>query len=169
MQKKDVFSDEAETVILRNSDLVYKLAFSQMKNKDDADDVFQEVFCRYIKKKQIFDSEEHEKAWFIRVTLNCCKTVMKSFWKTKVDEIDENFVVPQTEKEDLSEALLKLPKKYNAVLHLFYYEDLSVEEISAIFKTSQSNVRMMLTRARRALKEILERSEYDERKIQGNI
>ena len=82
-------SDEIKNVIMRNSDMVYRLAFSQMKNKDDADDVYQEVFYRYIRKKQKFDNPEHEKAWFIRVTLNCSKTVMKSFWKTKVSDIEE--------------------------------------------------------------------------------
>lgn len=163
MSKKDGLSDEMKSVILRNSDMVYRLAFSQMKNKDDADDIFQEVFCRYIKKKQCFDSSEHEKAWFIRVTLNCCKTVMMSFWKTKVVGLDETVEFAQLEKEDLSFALMQLPKRYNAVLHLFYYEDLSVDEISRILKTSNSNVRMLLTRARRALKEILERSEFNEK------
>ncbi len=158
MPDKTDFSKSAEEVIRRNSDMVYRLAFSQMKNKDDADDVYQEVFCRYIKKKQKFESEEHEKAWFIRVTLNCSKTVLKSFWKTKISELDENMELIDIEKKDLSHALLKLPKRYNAVIHLFYYEDLSVEEISEILKTSKANVRMLLTRSRRALKEILERS-----------
>lgn len=156
-------SDEIKNVIMRNSDMVYRLAFSQMKNKDDADDVYQEVFYRYIRKKQKFDNPEHEKAWFIRVTLNCSKTVMKSFWKTKVSDIEEIEDYHTVEKEDLKFALVQLPKRYNAVLHLFYYEDLSVETISQILKISKPNVRMLLTRARRMLKEILERSEYDEK------
>lgn len=154
---------EEKNVIMRNSDMVYRLAFSQMKNKDDAEDVYQEVFYRYIRKKQKFDTLEHEKAWFIRVTLNCSKTFMKSFWKTKVSNIEEFEDYPTVEKEDLIFALVQLPKRYNAVLHLFYYEDLSVETISQILKTSKSNVRMLLTRARRMLKEILERSEYNEK------
>ncbi len=165
MPEKSGFSVVAEAVILRNSNMVYKLAFSQMKNKDYADDVYQDVFCRYIKKKQVFESEEHERAWFIRVTLNCCKTALKSFWRTKTTEFDENTEFPETEKEDLSQALMQLPKRYNAVLHLFYYEDLSVDEIAKIFNLSSSNVRMLLTRARRALKEILERSSDYEKRI----
>ncbi len=158
MPGKTEFSKNAEEIIRRNSEMVYRLAFSQMKNKDDADDVYQDVFCRYIKKKQIFDSPEHEKAWFIRVTLNCSKTVLRSFWKTKTSELDENMEITVVEKDDLTYALQKLPKRYNAVIHLFYYEDLSVEEISEILKINKPNVRMLLTRARRALKEILERS-----------
>lgn len=91
--------------------------------------------------------------------MNCCRTVFASFWKTKITELDE---IPETEeynREDLSFALDKLPKKYNAVLHLFYYEDLSVEEISEILKIKQANVRMLLTRARRKLKEIIEKEQ----------
>ena len=153
-------SEEMKNVILRNSDMVYKLAFSQMKNKDDADDVYQDVFYRYIRKRQKFESTEHEKAWFIRVTLNCSKTVMKSFWKDRICEVEEVEDFSHNDKEDLEYALRQLPKKYSAVIHLFYYEDLSVEKISEILRLSQPNVRMYLTRARRMLKEILERSNY---------
>ncbi|MBQ7122203.1 MAG: sigma-70 family RNA polymerase sigma factor [Clostridia bacterium] len=163
MSKKDGISDETKAVVLRNSDMVYRLAFSQMKNKDDADDVYQEVFCRYIKKNPCFNSDEHEKAWFIRVTLNCSKTVMKSFWKTKVVELDDCAEITQVEKDDLSFALAQLPKRYNAVIHLFYYEDLSTSDISKILKISESNVRMLLTRARRELKKILKGSQYSEK------
>lgn len=153
-------SEEMKNVILRNSDMVYKLAFSQMKNKDDADDVYQDVFYRYIRKRQKFENAEHEKAWFIRVTLNCSKTVMKSFWKDRICDIEEIEDFFYNDKEDLEYALKQLPKKYSAVIHLFYYEDLSVEKISEILRISQPNVRMYLTRARRMLKEILERSNY---------
>lgn len=156
MSKRDSLTESEIQTIKRNSDMVYKLAFSQMKNKEDADDIYQDVFLRYIKYRVDFNSPEHEKAWFIRVTLNCCKTVFKSFWKTKITELNE---IPETEEfscEDLSYALELLPKNYNAVLHLFYYEDLSVEEISKILKIKQANVRMLLTRARRKLKEIIE-------------
>lgn len=79
--------DELKQTILRNSNTVYRLAYAQMKNTSDADDVYQEVFYRYIRKKPLFESLEHEKAWFIRVTVNCCKTSLKSFWKTKVCEL----------------------------------------------------------------------------------
>ena len=78
-----------EEVIQREKDLVYRLAFSQCHQKDQADDIFQNVMYRYMKRKPVFESLEHEKAWFIRVTLNCSKTSLKSFWHNKVDEIDE--------------------------------------------------------------------------------
>lgn len=146
--------------IKKNSDMVYRLAFSQMKNKADADDVYQEVFLRFVNKKPSFCDENHEKAWFIRVTLNCAKTNLKSFWRTKTAELDENLEDISVEKEDLSFALNKLSKKYNAVLYLFYFEDMPVSEIAEAFDLSEPNVRMLLTRARRKLKEILEKEQY---------
>lgn len=76
--------DELKQTILRNSNTVYRLAYAQMKNTSDVDDVYLKVFYRYIRKKPFFENQEHEKAWFIRVTVNCCKTSLKSFWKTKL-------------------------------------------------------------------------------------
>lgn len=149
--------DEITQIIKRNSDTVYRLAFSQMKNRDDADDVYQEVFYRFIKRKPEFENREHEKAWFIRVTLNCSKTNLKSFWKTKVCEIDESFEAQEVREDDLTFALNKLSKRYRAVIHLFYYEDMSIKEIAESLEITEGNAGMLLSRARKKLKDILER------------
>lgn len=151
--------DELKQTILRNSNTVYRLAYAQMKNTSDADDVYQEVFYRYIRKKPFFENQEHEKAWFIRVTVNCCKTSLKSFWKTKICELDETFEDTEVEKEDLSFALKKLPKKYSAVLYLFYFEDMNIKEIASALNLKEGNVGVLLSRARQKLKEILEKEE----------
>lgn len=151
--------DEMIQIIERNSNAVYRLAFAQMKNRADVDDVYQEVFYRYIKKQPVFENEEHEKAWFIRVTVNCSKTSMRSFWKTKVCELDASFEDRLVEKEDLSFALRKLPKKYALILHLFYYEDLSIKEIAQTLKLKEGNVGVLLQRSRKKLKEILEKED----------
>ena len=103
----------------------------------------------------MFENEEHEKAWFIRVTVNCSKTSLRSFWKTKVCELDESFEDIQVEKEDLSYALNKLPKKYALILHLFYYEDCSVAQIAGLLKKKEATVRSLLFRARAMLKKSL--------------
>ncbi|MFR5875768.1 MAG: RNA polymerase sigma factor [Eubacterium sp.] len=159
MSNKVDLKNEEIYIIKRNSDMVYRLAFSQMKNNNDADDVYQEVFYRYIKRKPEFGSIEHEKAWFIRVTLNCSKTSLTSFWKTKTAQLDESIAMPETDKEDLSYALKKLSKKHRAVLHLFYYEDLTTKQIAKYMHINEGNVRMLLTRARRELKKILEKEQ----------
>lgn len=107
----------------------------------------------------MFENEEHEKSWFIRVTVNCSKTSLRSFWKTKVCELDESFEDIQVEKEDLSYALNKLPKKYALILHLFYYEDLSIKEIAKTLELKEGNVGVLLQRARNKLKAILEKED----------
>lgn len=151
--------DEVE-VIKRNSNTVYRLAFSQTRNKNDADDIYQDVFLRYLKRKPVFENDEHEKAWFIRVTLNCSKTHLKSIRNPKIEELDESFEAEEVGREDLSFALDRLPKKYRAVIHLFYYEDMSIGDIARSLGLKEGNVRMLLTRARRRLKEILEKEQY---------
>lgn len=154
-------SDEQNAVIARNQATVYRLALSQMKNRHDADDVFQEVFYRYLRKKPVFASAEHEKHWFIRVTLNCARSTLSSFWFRRTEGLPEelpgDFDEQKVDPEALQQALGQLDKRYRAVLHLYYYEDMSAKEIAAALALTENNVRMLLTRARRKLKETLEK------------
>lgn len=142
-----------DAVILRQKDMVYRLAYSQCHQRDKADDIFQEVMYRYIKKRPSFKSLEHEKAWFIRVTINCSKTLLASFWNNKVEEINETDFPTEINAIDLSHYLNKLSKKYNAILYLFYYEGYSTKEIAQILHIKENNVRVLLNRARKKLRE----------------
>lgn len=148
-----------EEVIQREKDLVYRLAFSQCHQKDQADDIFQNVMYRYLKRKPTFESSEHEKAWFIRVTLNCSKTSLKSFWNNRVEEIDEQAYIFEKKEIDLTPYLNKLPKKYNAVLYLFYYEGYSTKEMAKLLHIKENNVRVLLNRARNQLRKEIESGE----------
>ena len=148
-----------EEVIQREKDLVYRLAFSQCHQKDQADDIFQNVMYRYLKIKPTFESSEHEKAWFIRVTLNCSKTSLKSFWNNRVEEIDEQAYIFEKKEIDLTPYLNKLPKKYNAVLYLFYYEGYSTKEMAKLLHIKENNVRVLLNRARNQLRKEIESDE----------
>lgn len=148
-----------EEVIQREKDLVYRLAFSQCHQKDQADDIFQNVMYRYLKRKPTFESLEHEKAWFIRVTLNCSKTSLKSFWNNKIEEIDEQTYIFEKKEIDLTPYLNKLPKKYNAVLYLFYYEGYSTKEMAKLLHIKENNVRVLLSRARNQLRREIETDE----------
>lgn len=148
-----------EEVIQREKDLVYRLAFSQCHQKDQADDIFQNVMYRYLKRKPTFESLEHEKAWFIRVTLNCSKTSLKSFWNNRVEEIDEQAYIFEKKEIDLTPYLNKLPKKYNAVLYLFYYEGYSTKEMAKLLHIKENNVRVLLNRARNKLRKEIESDE----------
>ena len=142
--------DCIEEVIAEYSNMIYRLAFAQMKNKHDAEDVFQDVFLRYISKSRVFESEEHRKAWLIRVTVNRCRSLL-SAWFRKAEPLDETMVFEIKEDNDLFEYLTLLPQKYRSVIHLFYCEDLSVRQISEILNAKESTVRTWLTRARSIL------------------
>lgn len=168
MNNKEMTLDECfDVAIKKYGDMVYRIAVNQMKNASDADDVFQEVFIKWIQHHDEFENDEHEKAWLIRVTVNQCKTVLKSSWYSKTSEFGEEIenVMSYTdeieEENGLSEILKKIPEKYRMVIHLFYYEELSVSEISQVLKEKESTIRTQLTRGRRKLKELLKGGEFD--------
>lgn len=149
-------------MVEKYSQMVYRLAFSMMKNKYDADDIHQEVFVKFLKKTPRFDNEEHEKAWFIRVTVNCCTNYHKTAWKRKTVSLSEyerqeeaEIPIEQPDPDDLIETVKRLPEKYRAVIHLFYYEEMSVEEVAKALHRRTSTVRTQLVRARRMLGEWL--------------
>lgn len=148
----DVFKHE---MTVKYFDTVYRLALARTKEQSLADDVCQEVFLRYIKSDKQFESEEHVKAWLIRVAINCSKSVFMSSWFKKTVPLTEDIVFDTPEKSDLSYAIKKLPAKYATVIHLFYYEDMSIADISALLKMKESTVKSHLFRGRSLLKEIL--------------
>lgn len=170
MQKKsfcadDPLKEDIQNIIKTYSPMVYRLAYSLVKNRIDADDIHQEVFIRYIKYKPCFESAEHEKAWFIKVTTNQCRNWWKTAWRRKMvslseyEKVDRNMAGLQNNEADTDDNIIEivktLPQKYRVVIHLFYYEQLSVEEISSILGLKASTVRTHLTRARKKLSEML--------------
>lgn len=144
-----------EDVVAKYANMVYRLAFSQMGNKSDADDVFQEVFFSYVKNKPSFTSEEHIKAWFIRVTINKCRKIYASAWFKRTVPLEDTLVFETKKENDLHSELRKIPLKYREVVHLFYYENMTIEEICIALGKKPSAVKMRLVRARQMLKEIL--------------
>jgi len=137
---------------------VYRLALSQTKEKAYADDVTQDVFLRFFKTDKDFQNEEHIKAWLLRVTINCSKDIFLNSWFKKtapLDEIKDEVIFDSKEKSDIYYAVLELPQKYKAAIHLFYYEDYSVSEIAKILDTKESTVKSQLHRGREMLKEKL--------------
>lgn len=147
--------DEIDDVLGRYSDMVYKIALSQMKNPANAEDIFQEVFLRYVQSDAEFESEEHRKAWLIRVSVNCCKKLWNSAWFRHTVPLDESLQFSSREKGDIFYAVSDLPPKYRIVIHLYYYEGLSVREIGAALHRKESTVTSQLCRARDLLREKL--------------
>lgn len=163
MDQESLRADDLQlNMVEKYSQMVYRLAFSMVKNRYDADDIHQEVFVKFIKKPPRFENEEHEKAWFIRVTINCCTNYHKTAWRRRIVSLSEydrqkNDAVSaqQSDNADLIETVKRLPEKYRAVIHLFYYEEMTIEEIAMALNRRASTVRTQLVRARRMLGEWL--------------
>ena len=134
-------------------DMVYRLALAQTHSGHDADDVFQEVFLRYLRSAPDFREEEHRKAWLLRVTVNCCKKFHGSFWRRHTVALSESLPARNQDDGELLELLEGLPEKYRAVLHLYYYEGYATEEIGAILGRSPGTVRSQLSRGRALLRD----------------
>ena len=153
----------AEGAVDRYADMVYRLALSQMKNRTDADDLFQEVFVRLAGNVHKLESWEHVKAWLIRVTANCARKHFDQYWNKNVlymeeagqaeDEAENNIFAGE---HPVRLAVESLPPKYRLVIHLFYYEQFSVREIARMTDQKESTVKSQLFRAREMLKELLE-------------
>lgn len=149
-----------ENILQKYADTVYRIAFARTKNAHDAEDIMQEVFMRFIRRAPVFENEEHEKAWFIRVAVNCSKTLLASPWRNRVSEEKTDTPYFDTEKSEVWYAVASLPEKMRVVIHLFYYEDMSVAEISAATGKSIPSVKTTLHRGRQKLKEILTEEEF---------
>ena len=143
-----------EEAIRIHGNMVYRLALVQMKNKSEAEDVFQEVFLRLVKYKERIQGREHLKAWLLRVTV-----------RKKTVSIDRDVQSTDSYEMDLPEnliyeAVLRLPADYRSTVHLFYYEQYSVSEIAEMLELSESAVKTRLYRSRGMLKEAL-KGEFD--------
>ena len=139
-------------VVEKYFDMIYHLALSQVKNRTYADDVVQDVFFKYIQSEKNFESEEHIKAWLIRVTINCSKSLFTSSWFKKTAPLEDEFVFDMEEKSDVFYAVSELPLKYRSVIHLFYYEDMSIAEISKTLNIKEATVKSQLSRGREMLR-----------------
>lgn len=149
---------EAGLAIEKYSDMVRRICFVQLKNYDDVEDVFQDVFLKYILNDKPFDSEVHEKAWMIRVTINACRDNLKSFFKRKVSSINELVQEPSYIEEssfDTLEAVLQLPQKYRNAIYLFYFEGYTAIEIADILGRKENTIYTWLSRGREQLKTAL--------------
>ena len=152
----------ADGAIERYADMVYRLALSQMKNRTDADDLFQEVFVRLVSHIQELQSWDHVKAWLLKVTANCGKKHFEQYWNKNVSFIEEpeqmvdaNGSYRMEEEHPVRAAVGLLPPKYRMVIHLFYFEQISIAEIAQLTEQKESTVKSQLFRAREMLKETL--------------
>ena len=157
--------EEANRAVKKYADTVRRICIVHLKNHADTEDIFQTVFLKYVLRSEPFDSPEHEKAWIIRVTVNACRDLLKSFFRSRTVALDQLIEKPQDMPEDHSdilEAVLELPARFRDVVYLHYYEGYSAPEIGRILKKNPNTVYTLLARARQLLKTRLEGVSEDE-------
>ena len=155
-----VTNDYAERLIEKYGDMCLRLAFSYLKNLPDSEDAVQDVFIKVFEKNLSFESDEHEKAWFIRATINVCKNKLKLFWNKNICSIDD---IPESAESDgydsdstIMQAVMSLPQQYRIVVHLYYYEGYAAREIAQLLGEKPATVSTQLNRGRQQLRTLLE-------------
>lgn len=149
---------EISRAIDRYADTVRRLCMIYLKNHADTEDIFQNVFLKYALSSDSFASAEHEKAWIIRVTINSCKDLLKSFFRSRTVSLDKVMDRPDEtspENREVLEAVLSLPAKYRSVVYLHYYEGYTAPEISRITGKNVNTVYTHLNRSRQLLRKKL--------------
>ncbi|MBQ2828612.1 MAG: sigma-70 family RNA polymerase sigma factor [Clostridia bacterium] len=152
-------NDDFEKAVIRNNQRLFLIALSFTKSTHDAQDILQNVFLKLLKYSEEFTSDEHLDKWLTTVCVNESKNYIKSLFKKHQSIDDCEIVSPDifenSMQSDLYNVVMSLPKKDRTVIHLFYYEDMSIKEISSILKSTESTVKTRLSRARKKLKEML--------------
>ena len=154
-------TEEQRTLVVnRWGDMVYRLALARTGCVPDAEDVFQEVFLRYFRHEERFHSDEYRKAWLIRCTVNRAKSLTASPWRKRIVPLETaEEVGVEDDYREVYSAVLSLPGKYRAVIHLHYFEGLSVAEIARMLQVPEGTVKSQLSRGRALLRDMLEEVE----------
>ena len=146
----------AEEVLERYAATVFAAAYAMVKNKEDAEDIAQEVFLTLLKKDPAFDGPDHQQAWLLRCTINRCKSHFRSVWQSRTDGLDETLSIPFTPAEsEVMKAVGDLPMKYRQVIYLHYIQGYSTAEIAKLLELNQNTVLSQLARGRAMLKKTL--------------
>ena len=135
-------------------DDVYRLAYSYLGRRADAEDVCQSVFLKLAEGKAVL-LPGREKAWLLTCAANLCKSQLRSFWRRNVGELDESLPFQDDTDREVWDAVMALPPKYRAVVHLYYWEGCGQGEIAQILGVSRTAVQTRMARARAMLKKEL--------------
>lgn len=156
---KNAVELSARELVDKYSAMIYRLAYVRLNSNADAEDITQEVLLKYIRADKKFKDEEHRKAWLLKVTTNAVVSHIRSQKRSQMvdlEEIEEVVAAPENKHRDLKYVIEQLPEKYRMVIHMFYYEELSIKEISEITGDSEGTVKSQLSRGRDKLKKLLE-------------
>lgn len=150
--------EDINWAIGKYADMVKRICVLHLKNHADTEDIFQTVFLKYALHTSAFQSEEHEKAWLIRVTLNACRDLLRSFFRSRtvpLEEIARQAAAADEESRDVLRAVLQLPEKYRRAIYLHYYEGYTAPQIGRLLGKNTNTVYTLLTRGRQLLKQEL--------------
>lgn len=142
----------------RHRDMVFRLAYTYLRDPADADDVTQDVFVKLLRSGKRFEGDEHLRYWLVRVTINECKSLFRKPWR-RVEDIEayaETLQAPSEQRRDLLVRVMRLPEKYRVPMVLHYYIGHSTDEVARAIKVPAATVRTRLARGRARLKSMLE-------------
>ena len=153
--------EEAARLVEAHGQAVYRLAYARTGSREDAEDITQETFLRLVRAAPVFRDEAHCRAWLLHVAMNSTRSLFRRPWRRRDLPLEEaaNAAAPDGERGDVLEAVLNLPERYRAPVHLFYYEGLTVEQIAKILGLREGAVRTRLSRARGMLRDMLKEDE----------
>lgn len=157
-----MFTDAQFTCLVKKYiDTVFRVAFSYLKSKEDADDITQNVFLKLYRQTKPFESEDHIRHWLVRVTVNECKNLLRAPWRhtESFEDYAKTLTFAAPEQSELFYAVMELPKKYRVCIFLHYYEGYTTEEIASILKLPKGTVCTNLRRGREALRKTLKEAE----------
>lgn len=140
-------------VVTAYSSSLIRLAYTYLRNEQDAEDVVQDVFLSYLRSAPAFEGEEHEKAWLIRVAINRCKNQLRSGWFRNRRPLPDDLKCPMPEDGELLRAVMSLSEKYRLPIHLHYYEGYAIREIAELLGDKPATVGTRLARGREILRE----------------
>lgn len=159
MNRQETQDKEIEEWIEQSADMLYRIAIQQLQQKEDAEDVVQEILIKAFMHRHEFSDYEHAKAWMIRGTVNQCHDLRRLAWFKKRDayhpEKYEQTPVYNTEQSEVIQALKVLSPSQRTVIYLYYYEGYKIAEISSILGKRENTVSSLLRRGRLKLKDYL--------------
>lgn len=166
--------DEIESILNQFGDMIYRMALIELKDRDLADDIYQEVCIRLLRQKEKILPVEHLKFWLLRTTINSCKDYWKSSWFQKIslkDHVEEEKAADSGRETTgyVTECVQKLPEQYRSLIHLYYYEGYSQKELSSLLGIKESTIASRLQRGRKKLKKLLEEGKENGYEFSGEL
>ena len=144
-----------EALVRRQENRLYRAALAILGSAPEAEDAVQDAFLRWWERAPDFPDAARERAWLLKVTVNGCKSRLRSPWRRRTAPLLDTYPAAEPEEREVLEAVQALPPRDRAVVHLYYYEGYQTAEIAAMTGQREGTVRSRLSRARDKLRRLL--------------